>query len=324
MNKKIVLLGLLLMSAVFGVACGGAEEAPDMMEIVLPMGYIPDPQFAPIYVALEKGYFAEEGFEITLDYSFETDGVALVGSGVEPFALVSGDVVLSARAEEVPLVYVMEWWQQYPIAVVSKAGANISSPADLVGRQVGIPGFWGATYVGYSGLLRANDIAPEEIAVEEVGFNQIEALLTDQVEAVLVYSNNEPVQLSAMGEDVSVLPVSDFIDMVASGIVTNETFAAENPERVSGFVRAFTRGLNDVIANPDEAFEMSGTYIEGLSAEQRGVLDASIVMWQGEQLGYSDPAAWVETQDTLISMGFLEGALADLEDAYSNEFLMQE
>lgn len=303
-------------------ACGGSDEI-EMMSISLPMGYIPDPQFAPIYVALEKGYFAEEGFEVELDYSFETDGVALVGSGQEPFALVSGDVVLSARAEEVPLVYVMEWWQQYPIAVVSRADADIATPDDLNGRVVGIPGLFGATYVGYSGLLSANQIAPEGVNLEEIGFNQIESLLTGQVEAALVYSNNEPVRLAAMGEDINVIAVSDYIDMVASGIVTNETFAAENPERVSGFVRAFTRGLEDVLADPNEAFEISGNYIEGLSDEQRGVLDASLVMWQADQLGYSDPAAWTQTQDTLIGMGFLAEPLSDLDSVYTNRFLSE-
>jgi len=321
-KKAMYTLLMSLVLALLVTACGVSEET-EMMSVSLPMGYIPDPQFAPVYVALEKGYFAEEGFEVELDYSFETDGVALVGSGQEPFALVSGDVVLSARAEEVPLVYVMEWWQRYPIAVVSRADASIASPDDLNGRVVGIPGLFGATYVGYSGLLAANQIAPEGVNLEEIGFNQIESLLTGQVEAALVYANNEPVQLETMGEEINVIPVADYIDMVATGIVTNETFAAENPERVAGFVRAFTRGLDDVLADPDEAFEISGSYIEGLSAERRGVLDASLVMWQGDQLGYSDAAAWAQTEETLIEMGFLTEPLGDLDSAYTNEFLVE-
>ncbi|MDJ0755108.1 MAG: ABC transporter substrate-binding protein [Ardenticatenaceae bacterium] len=311
----ILVLGLLLTAA-----CGGSA-APEMQSITLPMGFIPDPQFAPIYVAIDKGYFTEAGFDVTLDYSFETDGVALVGSGREPFAMVSGDVVVSARAEEIPLVYVMEWYQKYPIAVVSQQNAGIESPADLAGRTVGIPGLFGATYVGYGGLTAAAGLDPEGINLEEIGFNQIESILTGQVEAALVYANNEPVQLTGMGEAINVIPISDYIDLVATGVVTSESYAAENPERVRGFVNAFVRGVEDTINDPAEAYEISKKYVEGLDDGRRGVLDASIEMWNADVIGETDPESWLTTETTLISMGFLTGPVDDLDQAYTNEYL---
>lgn len=320
MYKKITGIIALSLLALLVAACGSSEP-DEVTQVRLPMGFIADPQYAPFYVATEKGYFAEAGFEVEFDYSFETDGIALVGAGETEFALVSGEQVVLARAEGIPVVYVAEWFQQFPIAIVSTAASGVASPADLVGREVGIPGLFGASYVGYSGLINGAGIAAEEVELVEVGFNQVEALLSGQVETIVAYVNNEPVQLVGMGEEINVIPVNDFIDMVANGIITNETYAAENPERVSAFVQAVLRGLEDTINDPDEAYEISKSFVEGLDDSRKPVLAASIEVWEAETLGVTDAASWQNTQDTLIGMGFLDGPLADLDRAYTNEFL---
>ena len=67
------------------------EVRGELTRIRLPMGFVADPQFAPFYVAVEKGYFADEGLEIEFDYSFETDGIALVGANELPLAIASSD-----------------------------------------------------------------------------------------------------------------------------------------------------------------------------------------------------------------------------------------
>jgi NitT/TauT family transport system substrate-binding protein len=285
------------------------------------MGYIADPQYAPFYVAVDKGYFAEEGIEIEFDYSFETDGVALVGANELPFAVVSGEQVLLGRAQGLPLVYVLEWFQRFPIAVISKTSTGIETPADLAGRHVGLPGFFGATFVGYAGLLSANGIDPANVDAEEINFTQVESLVTDRVEAVVGYANNEPIQLAALGEDVNVMYVADYIDMVANGIITNEETAANDPELVQGFVRATLRGLSDTLDDPDAAYEISKKFVDGLDDSRKGVLQASLQMWQADTLGLSDAQSWQNTQDVLLEMGFLEVPL-DLTAVFTNEFVM--
>jgi NitT/TauT family transport system substrate-binding protein len=299
------------------------EPTIEPVALRLPMGYIPDPQYAPFYVAVERGYFAEEGIELTFDYSFETDGMALVGAGELPLAIVSGEQVLLARAQGLPVVYVYEWFQRYPIAVISKAAAGITEPADLVGRTVGLPGFFGASYVGYVGLLSANEIAQESVTAEDIGFTQVEALLADRVEAVVGYVNNEPIQLAALGEEVNVLNVADYIDMVANGIITNETTIAENPELIGRFLRALTRGLEDTLADPTAAYEISKKYVEGLDDSRIGVLQASLPLWEAETLGMTDAEAWRQTETILIEMGLLDAPLSDLEESFSNQFVQE-
>ena len=245
MKRTLILLFITLMA--FLAACGGQSVPDDLRTIRLPMGYVADPQYAPLYVAVDKGYFAEEGLALEFDYSFETDGIALVGAGELPFALASGEQVVLARAEGLPVVFVMQWWQRYPVAIVSKASAGITAPSDLAGRNVGVPGFFGASYVGLVGLLAANGLTLDDIDANEIGFNQVESLLTDQSEAVVVYVNNEPVQLTQRGEAIDVINVADYANLVANGVLTNEQTIAEEPELVEGFVRAFLRGLQDTL-----------------------------------------------------------------------------
>ena len=316
MLKKFTLMILLLFSLGL-VACGSGEAAEadpeEVVAINLPMGYIPDPQYAPYYVAVEKGYFADEGLDVTFDYSFETDGLALVGAGERPFAIVGGDQAILARAQGIPVVYVLEWFQKFPIAVVSKAEAGVVSPTDLVGSNVGLPGFFGATYIGYLGLLDANGINPEEVNANDIGFTQVESLLIDQSEVVVGYGNNEPVQLSGMGEDINVLYVSDYIDMVANGIITNEDTIANNPELIEGFTRALLRGLRDTLDDPEAAYEISKNFVEGLDDSRMPVLEASLEMWDAETLGESDLASWENTQNVLLGAGLLDAPVEDLE-----------
>lgn len=312
----------VLVSTLLLMACGAKTPPQKALQIIrLPMGYIADPQYAPFYVAVEKGYFAEEGIEIEFDYSFETDGMALVGAGQLPFAVVSGEQVLLARAQDLPVVYVLEWFQRFPIAIVSKESAGISTPADLVGRNIGLPGFFGASYVGYVGLLSANGLTQEQVNTSEIGFTQIEALLTDQVEAIVGYANNEPIQLQAQGQAINILYVADYVDLVANGIVTNEETIANQPELVEGFVRALLRGLQATLDNPDEAYEISKLFVEGLDDSRKPVLEASLALWQTEQLGHTDAASWSQTEQILLDMGFLDVPFNDLSQLYDNQFV---
>lgn len=322
--------GMVLIAAlILGLAACSADQSAepatdDLTRIRLPMGFIPDPQYAPFYVAAENGYFATAGYEVEFDYSFETDGIALVGAGELPFAVVSGEQVLLARSQDVPVVYVAEWFQQFPIAIVSKSESGITTAQDLVGREVGIPGFFGASYVGYVGLLSANDIAPESVNGTDIGFTQFEQVANDQVEAAVVYINNEPVRLEQEGFDVNIIPVADSIDLVANGIITNESMIAENPEQVRGFVGALLQGIAYTLANPAEAYEISKNYVEGLDDSRIPVMEASLPLWDAPQLGYSSPESWETTEQVLLEMGFLDAPLDDLSAAYSNDFLPPE
>src|ERR1700690_2723891 len=164
MLKRFIVLILLgvLVTACGPVASSSSTNAA-LVHIKLPVGYVANIQFAPLYVAIEKGYYRDAGIEIEFDYSLETDAVSLVGANNLQFAVVSGEQVLLARAQGLPIVYTAAWYQQYPVAVVSKVGQGILKPADLKGRKIGRPGLYVANYIGLDPLLFSPGLTDKDV-----------------------------------------------------------------------------------------------------------------------------------------------------------------
>jgi len=320
----VLLIGMFLLTGCSGeITSPQQDENAELTHVRLPMGYIPNVQFAPFYVAVDDGFFQEEGLEIEFDYSYETDGVALVAANELPFTLASGEQILLAREQGLPVIFVAAWYRDYPVGIVSKVEQSIQSPADLAGKRVGIPGLFGASYVGLRALLEAGNLDESDITLESIGFNQVEAIASDQVDAAVIYITNEPIQLASLGYQVNVLRVADYALLASNGLVTNEIMLQENPDLVRRMVAATLRGINYTLSHTDYAFEISQNYVEGLSqsdqAVQRAVLEASVALYQKDPLGYSDPKAWENMEKVLLDMNLLTTSL-DLDAAYTNEF----
>ena len=326
MFRKLFFIFLLLALGLAGCNPAPTPAIPSdgLLTIRLPLGYVPNIQFAPLYVAMEKGYYAEQGIQLDLDYSFETDATSLVGVNELQFAVVSGEQVLLGRAQGLPLVYVMTWYQQYPVGVAAFTEQGIQSPADLMGKKIGIPGLYGASYIGLRALLQAGGLKEGDVTLDSIGFNQVEALTANQEQAAVVYIANEPVQLMAGGASIDVLRVSDYLELVGNGLITNEKTIQENPDLVRRMVKATLQGIQAAAADPDEAYEISKKYVEGLAqadeAVQKQVLKTSIELWQVQQAGAMNPQAWENMQTLLLDMKLITSPL-DVNAAYTGEFL---
>jgi NitT/TauT family transport system substrate-binding protein len=296
----------------------------ELTHIDLGVGFIPNVQFAPLYVSQAKGFYAEEGLDVILEYGFENDFVALTAQGERQFAIASGDQVILGRAQGLPVVYVMKWYQRFPVAVMALAETGIDAPQDLSGHSVGIPGLFGASYVAWKALAYATGLDEATIRLESIGFTQSEAITQGQVDSAVVYIANEPVQLTQAGMEVNVIQVSDYIDLVANGLITNETLIREDPDLVGRMVRGSLRGLEYTIAHPDEAFTIARQAVPEITDQdaptQRAILEASIALWHSDQPGVSDPAAWSQSADFMLATGLIESPV-DIDTLYTNQFV---
>jgi NitT/TauT family transport system substrate-binding protein len=321
--KKTIRRGWMIFALLFLTACG-PKPAPSLTHIKLTLGYIPDVQFAPLYVAAQRGYFTAAGIEIEFAYMDENQAVALIGANSLQFAVVSGEQVLLARAQGLPVVYVAAWYQQYPVSVIAKADLGIKTPSDLRGKTIGLPGPYGANYIGLRALLHAGGLKESDVTLDSIGYTQVEALATGRDQAVSVYTNNEPLQLRAQGYNLTELRLADYVQLASNGLITNETTAAGNPELVRGMVAAMLHGIADTIADPEAAYQISLGYVEALAqadtAVQKQVLATSIELWKADRLGESNPAAWENMQTVLLDMGLLTQPL-DLSKAFTNDFI---
>ena len=314
----------LMIFTFFLLTACGPKPAPSLTHIRLSLGYIPNIQFAPLYVAGQRGYFSDAGVEIEFVYMDENQAAALVGANELQFAVISGEQVLLARAQGLPVVYVAAWYQKYPVSVVAKNDQGITSLSDLRGKTIGLPGPYGANYIGLRALLHAGGLSESDVTLDSIGYTQVEALAADRDQAVSVYTANEPVQLRAQGYELTELRVADYVQLASNGLITNETTAAGNPDLVRGMVAALLHGLSDTIQDPQAAYQISLGYVENLAQAdtnvQKQVLATSIDLWKTDRLGETNSLAWENMQTVLLDMGLLTQPL-NLSKAFTNEFL---
>lgn len=306
----------------------GIHAQSALRPITLFLTYIPNIQFSPVYVALERGYFADAGLDVTIEHGDEPDGVNLIAAGERQFGMISGEQVIAARANSRPVVFVYEWFQKYPVGVVVPANSDIATPADLRGHTVGIPGPFGASYSGLTALLAANGLTESDIQLQTIGYNAPQVFCVGGVESAVIYVNNEPLQIDHLAKQgqcgdvtgVTVFNVSDYADMVSNGIVTNEDTIANDPDLVRAFVGAFHKGLIDTIDNPAEAYLTSLNYVEGLPINDalHAALDAASTqqiqsLADGTLATHADIAASREALMSSLRGQFGDDALLQLE-----------
>jgi NitT/TauT family transport system substrate-binding protein len=320
-TKKLLVLLLVGLIILTGYGCTAAQHPTT--PITLPMGYVANVQFSPFYVAQEKGYFQDAGFEVTFDYRWETDGIQLVAAGELPFTIASGDQVIQARIMGLPVKAIAAWYQKYPVAIISQENVPLNTPEDLRNLSIGIPETFGASYIGLRALLSIGHLTEDDIELQPIGYTQLALLTAGKIDAAVVYANNEPVILQQQGYNYNIMYVSDYADIVSAVLVSNDTYISENPESTADFVKAFQKGLSDVLHDPAAAFNTSLNYVEGLeeNAEtQREVLQASLMIWEAPNLGIMHAESWDLAQKVMRDAGLIDTELP-VTDYFTNEFV---
>jgi NitT/TauT family transport system substrate-binding protein len=325
-------LALLILVGCSVTPTPSPTPTPALTPITIGLGYKPDVQFAPFYVAANKGYYRAEGLDVTFQNGNVPDLMKVMAGGDASlqFVAASGDEVIPARVQGIPVLSVMTWYTQYPVAAASIVGEGpeLKKPEDLKGQTVGVPGPFGATYIGLQALLKAGGMTMDDVTIKTIGFTQVENLSQGQVDVAMVYAANEPVQLRSKNLEVSTLMTSDYINLASNCLAASDKAVKENPDLVRKVVRATLKGIQDTISDPKGAFEESLKQVpEAGSAENRDlqmkVLEETVKLMQpaaNQPLGWTDPELWSATQDFLLEAKLIPQA-ADVNTMFTNEFI---
>ncbi len=322
------ILGTAFISCFIIVSSLGAQA--DLIPERILLTFIPNIQFAPFYLGIADGHFARQGFEVTLEHLQEPDVLDLVAAGQADFGIVSGEQVILARAKDRDVVYVYEWFQEYPVGIVMVSDAGQADLEELTDMTVGIPGRFGASYSGLTTLLQSIGLDEADIQLNEIGFNAPDVFCLGAVDAAVVYVNNEPLQITkriAAGDcgDVSgiaVVSVGSQVDLVSNGLIVSADLAGRDPDKVQRMVNGFDSALKATIDNPAKAYLASMTFVETLPGKPE--LLALLEELAGEQadLLATDPSREQIAESRSENYARLADALGS-EDLTSYEVLLR-
>ncbi len=318
----------LIIFLILSVNCSQRSPSARMQPLKVALIFIPNVQFAPFYVALDKGFYANQGLDVSFEFSHPADATQLVGIGKFDFIIGDGEQVIIARDKGLPVKYVLTIYARYPVAIASLRSKKIEKPKDLIHRTVGVPEYAGASFVGYKALLKANQLDEAEITLQAIGYTQAVSLSQNLVDAAVVYMNNTPIQLRQENHELNLILFDDYISLVSAGVITNDAMIENKPEIVRKFITATIDGLEFTRQYPDEALEISFQHIsEGSDSRklQAEVLRETIRLYESDftrryGTGMSDPVDWENTQNILYDLHLID-MKRDIHSFYTNKFL---
>lgn len=287
------------------------------------------------YLAKEKGYFAEEGLDVTID---QGEGSAATVSRIMSGAYDAGFGDMNAiiqnaatNPDEAP-VMVYQIYNQPPFAVLTKADGPVENLTSLEGLKVGAPPGSASTKL-FPALATAAGFDAEKVELISVKSNlQEQMLVQDQVSASLVFNVTSNLNIIGIGMD----PEKDFtwypygasgLDIYSNGVMVSPKLLAENPEAVQGLVNAIAKAMADVLSNPQEGIDII-TATEPLSD---GALELKRLQFALDNLIFSDESKTngigaVDSERLARSISTIQG-LYDLpstpapEDVFDASFL---
>ena len=233
-RPAILILGLALALAACSPtpsvvpSTGPSGSQAGLRPVTLLLGFQPDVQFAPFYLAQQDGLFADAGLDVTIEHS--DDVIRLVADGQSEFGVADATDVMIARTSGIPIKYVSTLYGHFPVALIGAPETLPAEPSGLAGLRIGTPGRFGSSWHALLALLDAGGLTEDDVTIREYPqFNQVEGLLNGDVDLITGFRANEPLRLEAQGFEVALMTVDDFAPLPGPGIVVGDELLGADP-----------------------------------------------------------------------------------------------
>lgn len=332
MRRRLVLflcwvfvVGLLLNAC---DALGRQESISAPKTLVFMAGYKPQANlpFVGAYVAQEKGFFAEEGLDVTIEHSAgRGEHLQLLVAGKVHVTTQDAAVLLQRRADPgLPLVSLALIGQRGQQAFVALAESGLRTPKDWEGHRVG---YKGTPPPDLFALLDAAGADVDAVELVNVGFDP-RVLTEGQVDVYPVFKSNEPYLLRKWGYELVMWEAADYgVPTLGLTYVSTPEIIQQDPDRIGRFVRAALRGIQYAADHPEEAVDIVLKYAgpETDRDHMRYMLETE---WQDAQsevtaqygLGWQTVEQWQALADMLLRYHALPGPV-NVREAFTTEFL---
>ena len=316
--KKLFAMLLTAVLAFGAVGCGGSEPAADngLEDFSIVLDWYPNAIHSFLYVAQEKGYFAEEGLNLVVNFPANTnDGISLPAAGKADLGMYYlQDAILTAVEEDVPIVSVGAVAQKSLDVVISLKESGIETAADLAGKKIGYAGT-ALSEAKVECMLEKAGLSADECELIDVGFDLLTAITTGQVDATIGNMvNHEVPQLEEQGIAINYFSPTDFgvPEYYELVFLAGQDAVENNPEKLQKFLRAAQKGFDFMQENPEEALQI---LLDHQNAEnfplsptvEKASMDVLLPAMETTDAPFmsQDTAIWQQNADWLHEMGLL-------------------
>lgn len=328
-QKKYHLLGFLLF-AVLMTACQPVQmtssQPANLTDVTMMLDWVPNTNHTGLYVAQEKGWYEEAGLNVTIIQAGQSPVEQVVGNGQAEFGVSYQEGATLAYAEGVPLVSVAAVIQHNTSGFASRATETITRPRDLEGK----------TYGSFSSpierpmldlLMKCDDGNVDEVEFVDIGFADFLSVTEGEIDFAWIFYAWQGIDAELKGVELDVFMLQDWVECIPPYytpiIVTHQTMVAEQPEIVTAFVSATSKGYEYAISNPDEAADILIQVApendpELVKASQRWL--AKEYQAEAPKWGYQQAKTWQRYADWLTENGILETKV-DTADLFTNDFV---